>query len=104
MERLISQRNTFPTTIRQRPLVSFAIANNLLAPSIKAIDLRISPQVIALVACNSFEKFEDMSFGLSALQTKDATNIYIYIYIFHKLVEKDVAPRGLICFTSSNQS
>ncbi len=38
-----------------------------------------------------------------ALQTKDATNIYIY-FLFHKLVEKDVAPRGLICFTSSNQS
>ncbi len=30
-------------------------------------------------------------------------HIYIYIYI-HKLVEKDVATCGLICFTSSNQS
>jgi hypothetical protein len=39
-----------------------------------------------------------------ALQTKDTANIYIYIYLFHKLVEKDAAPRGLICFTSSNQS
>lgn len=29
---------------------------------------------------------------------------YIYFFLFHKLVEKDAAPRGLICFTSSNQS
>ncbi len=37
-----------------------------------------------------------------ALQTKDAT--YIYIYMLHKLVKKDVAPCDLICFTRSNQS
>jgi hypothetical protein len=57
-------KNTFPTTIRQRPPMSFAIANNLLAPNIKAIDLRISPWAITLITYNSFEKFENGSFGM----------------------------------------
>ncbi len=39
--------------------MSFAIANNLLAPNIRAIDLRISPRAIAPVGYNSFENFED---------------------------------------------
>jgi hypothetical protein len=40
MEWLINQKNTSPITIGQRPPVSFAIASNLLAPNIKATNLR----------------------------------------------------------------
>jgi hypothetical protein len=42
MERPISQKNTSPMAIRQRPLMSLVIANNLLTPSTRAIDLGIS--------------------------------------------------------------
>jgi len=48
--------------------MSFAIANNLLAPNIRAIDLRISPWAITLITYNSFEKFEDGSFGMKHLE------------------------------------
>ncbi len=50
--------------IGQRPLVSFTIANNLLAPSTKAIDLGISPRTIVTIAWNNFKNFEDGSFGM----------------------------------------
>ncbi len=43
MEQLMSQKNTSPTIIKQRPPMSFAIINNLLDPSARAIDLKISP-------------------------------------------------------------
>ncbi len=61
MEWLISQRNTLPTIIIWRPPLSFAIANNLLTLSIRAIDLRISPRAIIIIAWNNFENLEDAS-------------------------------------------
>jgi hypothetical protein len=39
--------------------MSFAIANNLLAPSIRATYLRISPWATIIVAWNNFENLED---------------------------------------------
>jgi hypothetical protein len=44
--------------------VSFAIANNLLAPSTKATDLGTSLQAIVVGAWNNFENLEDGSFGM----------------------------------------
>jgi hypothetical protein len=41
--------------------VSFAIANNLLAPNIRAIDLKISPQTTITTTWNNFENLEDGS-------------------------------------------
>ncbi len=64
MERFISQKNTSPLAIGQRPLVSLVITNNLLAPSIKATDLGISPRATTTIAWNNFENLEDGSFGM----------------------------------------
>jgi hypothetical protein len=50
--------------IGQRPLVSFTIANNLLAPNTRAINLRISPKTIITTTWNNFENFENESFGM----------------------------------------
>jgi hypothetical protein len=44
--------------------MSFAIANNLLALSIKAINLRIPPQAIVTTTYNNFKSIEDGSFGM----------------------------------------
>jgi hypothetical protein len=44
--------------------VSFAIANNLLAPNTKAIDLRISQQTIVATIYNKSENLENGSFGM----------------------------------------
>jgi len=44
--------------------MSFTIANNLLAPITKAINLGISPQTIIIATWNSFENPEDGSFGM----------------------------------------
>ncbi len=64
MEQLISQRNTSPMAIKRRPLISFAIANNLLAPSTRATDLGISPQVTIATIWNNFENPKDGSFSM----------------------------------------
>jgi hypothetical protein len=50
--------------IGQRPPMFFAITNNLLTPSIRAIDLKISLQTIVVTTCNNFEKLTDGSFGV----------------------------------------
>jgi hypothetical protein len=50
--------------IGQRPLVSFAIANNLLTPSNRAIDLGISPQTTTTTIWNNSENLKDGSFGM----------------------------------------
>jgi len=68
MERLINRRNTLPTVIRQRPLVSFAIANNLLTPSTKATDLGISSWTIITTIWNNFENPEDGSSSMKHLE------------------------------------
>jgi len=39
--------------------MSFTIASNLLAPNIKAINLRIFPWTTVVVTWNNFENFED---------------------------------------------
>jgi hypothetical protein len=44
--------------------VSFTIANNLLAPIIKATYLGISPRVIAIATYNNFKNLEYGSFGM----------------------------------------
>jgi hypothetical protein len=64
MEQVISQRNTSPTTIGRIPPVSFAIAINPLAPSIRATGLGSSPRATTTTAWNNFENHEDGSFGL----------------------------------------
>jgi hypothetical protein len=48
-------------TIRRKPQVSFAISNNLLAPSTKGTDLKISPRATIAVAWNNSENPEDGS-------------------------------------------
>jgi hypothetical protein len=49
--------------------VSFAIANNLLTPNIRAIDLRISPQAIVVVTTwNNFKNLKDGSFNMKHLE------------------------------------
>jgi hypothetical protein len=48
--------------------MSFAIANNQLAPNIKATDLRISPQATTIIAWNNFKNPEDGSFGMKHLE------------------------------------
>jgi hypothetical protein len=65
MEWLISRRNILPAIIRWRPHVSFTIGNNCLAPSIRAINLKISPWAIVIVAWNNFENLEDGSSGMN---------------------------------------
>jgi hypothetical protein len=45
--------------------MSFAIANNLLAPNIIAIDLRISPRATMTKTWNNFENPEDVSSGMN---------------------------------------
>jgi hypothetical protein len=50
MEQLIIDENILPMAIGWKPLESLAIANNLLAFNIKAIDLRISPWATTIVA------------------------------------------------------
>ncbi len=52
-----------PTTIGQKPSV-----NNLLAPNIRAIDLRISPRAIAAITSNNFKNPNDGSFGMKHLK------------------------------------
>jgi hypothetical protein len=44
--------------------MSFAIANNQLAPNIKVTDLGISPQSTTTIAWNNFKNLEDGSFGM----------------------------------------
>ncbi len=48
--------------------MSFAIANNLLTPNIKATNLRISPQVIITIIWNNFENFKDASSNMKELE------------------------------------
>jgi hypothetical protein len=50
--------------IRRRPLVSFAIANNLLAPNIRATNLGTSALTIATPIWNNSKNPEDWSFGM----------------------------------------
>jgi hypothetical protein len=50
--------------IGRRPFMSFAIANNLLAPSTKATNLRIPPRVIATTTWNNSESTKDGSSGM----------------------------------------
>jgi hypothetical protein len=45
--------------------MSFAIANNLLTPNIKAINPRIFPRTIAVIAWNNFGNLED---GFSSMK------------------------------------
>lgn len=59
MEWLINQKKTLFMTIGWRPLMSFPITNNLLTPSIRAINLGISPRAITVVAWNNFENLKD---------------------------------------------
>jgi hypothetical protein len=54
--------------IGQRPLVSFAIANNVLTPNIRATDLGISPRAIVTITWNNSENLEDESFGMKHLK------------------------------------
>jgi hypothetical protein len=68
MERLINRKNISPTTIGQKPQVSFAIANNLLIPSIKAIALKIFPQTTTATTWNNFENPKDGSSGMKHLE------------------------------------
>jgi len=63
MEQIISQRNILLTTIGQIPPVSFTIANNMLNPSIRATDLRISPQETIITIWNS-KNLKNGSFGV----------------------------------------
>ncbi len=65
MEQLTSRRNT--STIGQKPLMSFAIANNLLTPNTKAINLRISPWETIATTYNNSKNLEDGSFGMKHL-------------------------------------
>jgi hypothetical protein len=51
--------------IGKRPPMSFAIANNLLAPNIKATNLRISPQATTKSSWNNFENHEDGFYGMN---------------------------------------
>jgi len=44
--------------------MSFAITNNLPAPNIKAIDLKMPPQAIAVITKNNSKNFEDGFFGM----------------------------------------
>jgi hypothetical protein len=60
MEQIISQRNTLPTAIGQIPPMSFAIANNLLAPNIKATNLKISPWATTTTTWNNSKNPEKM--------------------------------------------
>ncbi len=64
MEWLISWKNTSPTIIKQKPPMSFAIINNLLDPSIRAIDFKISPWITITTTWNNFENHEDGSSGV----------------------------------------
>lgn len=54
--------------IGRRLVVSFAIANNLLGPNIKVINLEISPSAIVIITWNNFENFKDESFGMKHLE------------------------------------
>jgi hypothetical protein len=54
--------------------MSFAIANNLLAPNTKAIDLGISPQLIMAIARNNSKDFKDGSFSMKHLDLNDCEN------------------------------
>jgi hypothetical protein len=65
MEQLISQKNTSSITIGRRPLMSLAIAINLLTPSIKVIDLMISPQATIVVTWNNSKNLESRLQSLS---------------------------------------
>jgi homospermidine synthase len=51
-----------------KPPMSFAIANNMLAPNNKVVDLRISSQVITIITWNHFENPKDGSFGRNILR------------------------------------
>jgi hypothetical protein len=48
--------------------MSFAIANNLLAPNIMATNLKISPQVRIIIVWNNFENFKDVSSNMKQLE------------------------------------
>jgi hypothetical protein len=50
-----------PMIIGRKPLVFFAIANNLLAPSTRATDLGISPQATIAASWNNFKNPKDGS-------------------------------------------
>jgi hypothetical protein len=56
----------------------------MLAPSIRAIDLRISPQGITLVTCNSFKKFED---GLIGMKHPERCSLTIPNNLFENKLE-----------------
>jgi hypothetical protein len=50
--------------IRQILPMSFTIANNMLAPNIRAIDLKTSPWATTTTAWNNFKNLKDGSFGM----------------------------------------
>jgi len=68
MEQLISGRNALPTIIGQRLPVSFAITNNLLAPSTRATNLGISPWGAIATIWNNFENLEDGFLSMKHLE------------------------------------
>jgi hypothetical protein len=57
-----------PTTIGQRPLMFFAIANNSLALNIRATNLGISPQTIVATIWNNYENLEDVSSNMKQFE------------------------------------
>jgi hypothetical protein len=64
MEQLINQRNASFMAICQRPPMSFTIANNLLAPNTKAVDIGISPRTTT-IAWNTSKNVEDGLFSMN---------------------------------------
>jgi len=67
MEQLVSRKNVLFMPIGQRPLMSFTITNNLLALSIRATDLGISPHATTTTTRNNSENLEDGSYGMKHL-------------------------------------
>ncbi len=61
MEWLINRKNTLLMAKEQWPQMSFAIANNMLAPNIMAIDLKISPPKTTTTIWNNSKNPEDGS-------------------------------------------
>jgi hypothetical protein len=82
---------------RQRPPMSFAIANNLLAPSIRATDLGISPQATTIVAWNNYENPEDgsssmkhpkrCSYTIPKIPSKDKWGVMARVWV-NKILSK----------------
>jgi hypothetical protein len=44
--------------------MSFAIANNMLAPNTRATNVRIFPQATTITTWNNYENLKDESFGM----------------------------------------